>query len=130
MFTIEQIKEAHSKVKSGADFPQYVQKLKVLGLHYYDNYVTDGHTDYYGTDSYSIIGPAKYDVLKIASTGDKAKLERDLKVHQAGESDYQAFCRQAADAGVNKWTVDVQKMTCVYYDTAGNAMVTEKIPVP
>jgi hypothetical protein len=27
MFTITQIKEAHSKVKSGADFPAYIQGL-------------------------------------------------------------------------------------------------------
>jgi len=27
MFTIEQIKAAHNKVNSGADFPQYVQTI-------------------------------------------------------------------------------------------------------
>lgn len=32
MFTIEQIKEAHSKVKSGADFPNYIQDLIILGV--------------------------------------------------------------------------------------------------
>ena len=32
MFTIAQIKEAHSKVKSGADFPQYIQDLIQLDL--------------------------------------------------------------------------------------------------
>jgi hypothetical protein len=30
MFTIEQIDQAHSKVKSGADFPKYIQDLKNL----------------------------------------------------------------------------------------------------
>lgn len=28
MFTITQIENAHSKVKSGADFPKYIQDLK------------------------------------------------------------------------------------------------------
>ena len=32
MFTIEQIKNAHAKVKSGADFPTYVQNLIKLGV--------------------------------------------------------------------------------------------------
>ena len=32
MFTVEQIKAAHSKVKSGADFPAYIQEIKALGL--------------------------------------------------------------------------------------------------
>jgi hypothetical protein len=28
MFTLQEIKDAHSKVKSGADFPKYVHDLK------------------------------------------------------------------------------------------------------
>lgn len=32
MFTVTQIKEAHSKVKSGADFPKYIQEIKGFGV--------------------------------------------------------------------------------------------------
>jgi hypothetical protein len=32
MFTIAQIKKAHSKVKSGEDFPVYIQDLIALGV--------------------------------------------------------------------------------------------------
>lgn len=32
MFTVTQIKEAHSKVKSGADFPKYIQQIKGFAL--------------------------------------------------------------------------------------------------
>lgn len=32
MFTVEQIEEAHSKVKSGTDFPNYIQEIKNLGV--------------------------------------------------------------------------------------------------
>lgn len=48
MFTLEQIKEAHAKVRSGADFPTYVQDLIGLGVTCYQTYVSDGHTDYFG----------------------------------------------------------------------------------
>lgn len=30
MFTVEQIKAAHAKVKSGADFPGYITEIKSL----------------------------------------------------------------------------------------------------
>ncbi len=43
MFTLEQIKSAHSKVKSGADFPNYIQDLINLGIKSYHTYVSDGH---------------------------------------------------------------------------------------
>jgi len=32
MFTVEQIESAHGKVKSGADFPNYIQEIKKLGV--------------------------------------------------------------------------------------------------
>jgi len=43
MFTLNQVKQAHSKVKSGADFPAYIVAIKTLGVVYYQTYVTDGH---------------------------------------------------------------------------------------
>ena len=54
MFTLERIKAAHSKVKSGADFPAYVQELIVLGVINYETYVADGHTDYFGKNGFTI----------------------------------------------------------------------------
>jgi len=47
MFTIEQIKDAHAKVKSGADFPAYVQEVIRLGVTRYETYVADGQTHYF-----------------------------------------------------------------------------------
>ena len=41
MFTLEQIKSAHSKVKSGADFPNYVQDIIKLGVIFYETHVSD-----------------------------------------------------------------------------------------
>lgn len=66
MFTVEQIKTAHSKVKSGADFPAYIQDIKKLGVTHYETFVTDGHTDYYGVNDYKTTSPAKYEPLNIA----------------------------------------------------------------
>jgi len=40
----EQIKAAHSKVKSGADFPAYIQDIKKTGVTFYETSLTDDHT--------------------------------------------------------------------------------------
>lgn len=32
MFTVEQIETAHDKVKTGADFPNYIQEIKQMGV--------------------------------------------------------------------------------------------------
>lgn len=38
------------------------------------------------------------------------------------------FCQDAANTGVEKWTVDTTAMTCAYYDKTGKMMLEEKIP--
>ena len=68
MFTVEQIKTIHGKVKSGADFPTYIKEIKELGVTHYEAYVEDGHTDYHGANSYIAKVPKKYDPLTIAET--------------------------------------------------------------
>lgn len=128
MFTAEQIKAAHSKVKSGADFPAYIQDLKKLGVTYYETFVSDGHTDYYGIDNYKISTIAKYDTLKITETSDTEQFKADLGVHQQGATDYLTFCNDCAKSGIEKWEVCMDKMTCTYYNKAGNEILIEEIP--
>ena len=52
IFELKEIKEAQSKVKSGADFPNYIQELIKLGVKKYETYVHDGHSLYFGEDNY------------------------------------------------------------------------------
>jgi len=128
MFTLEQIKLAHSKVKSGADFPAYIQELKRLGLLSYETFVADGHTDYYGANNYKITSPSKYDVLSVAEISDEVLFKARLKTHQQGGTDYPTFCNDCAKTGVEKWRVNIEKMTCTYYDKQGKEILVEQIP--
>jgi len=128
MFTFEQIKAVHSKVKSGADFPRYIQDIIALGVKKYDTFVSDGHSHFFGADDFSTTSPAKYDMKSVAESSNGPKLIERLKFHQNGGTDYLTFCEEAASFGVEKWTVDTVKMTCTYYDKAGNTMLTEDIP--
>lgn len=128
MFTIEQIKQAHSKVKSGADFPAYIREIKSLGVTGYETFVKDGHTDYTGNDGQSASWDAKYAAIEVAGTSNSDEFKKHIKAHQQGLSDYPTLCKQAADCGVEKWKVDLQQLTCTYYDKKGNIMLEEKIP--
>jgi uncharacterized protein YbcV (DUF1398 family) len=128
MFTIEQIKEAHSKVKSGADFPNYVQDLIKLGVKSYEVYVADGQTHYFGKDSYTVQTEPNYSTLKVADTSDKIQFVDDLRNHQKGNTNYPTFCNDCAISGIEKWMVNTRQMTCIYYDKSGNEMLKEIIP--
>ena len=128
MFTVEQIKAAHSKVKSGADFPAYIQDIKKLGVTFYETFVTDGHTDYSGANDYKTSSVAKYDSLTIAPVSNIEQFKTDIKAHQQGKTDYPTFCNDCAKSGIEKWAVCMDKMTCTYYDKAGNEILVEQIP--
>ncbi len=129
MFTIEQIKAAHAKVKSGTDFPNYIQDLIILGVKGYDTYVNDGHTEYFGINDYKVIATEKYSSLTIAAGVNKEFFIQHLVNHQNGETDYLTFCNHAAQCGIFKWRVDIIEMTCTYLDEKNNPILIEKIPV-
>jgi uncharacterized protein YbcV (DUF1398 family) len=128
MFTLEQIKEAHAKVKSGADFPNYIQDLIILGVKGYDTFVNDGHTEYYGVNNYSVIADEKYAEIRIANFANKELFIELLLKHQSGETDYMTFCNHCAQCGIAKWRVDIIEMTCTYFDLSGSEILIEKIP--
>ncbi|MBU2906445.1 DUF1398 domain-containing protein [Arenibacter algicola] len=127
-FRADEIKKAHSKVKSGADFPTYIQDLKKLGVSHYETFVADGHTDYYGVNDYIIRSPAKYASLNIAQTSNKEEFQTQLKAHQEGKTDYPTFCNDASKSGIEKWVVLMEEMTCTYFDKANNSILVEEIP--
>jgi uncharacterized protein YbcV (DUF1398 family) len=128
MFTIDQIKKAHSKVKSGADFPSYIQEIKKLGVTFYETYVRDGHTDYFGANDYKTSTPAKYTEMTVADTPNSKQFQLELKEHQQGKTDFLTFISSCASFGIEKWAVNIDKMTCTYYDKAGNEILVEEIP--
>ena len=128
MFTVEQIKTAHSKVKSGADFPSYIKEIKLLGVTHYEAYVTDGHIEYHSGSDYSVTVAAKYQKLKIETKPKTEEFKAELLAHQQGKTDYLNFIKMCAGTGIEKWEVCMDKMTCTYFDQAGNEILVEKIP--
>ena len=128
MFNLKQLKAAHAKVKTGADFPNYIQEIKRLGLVTYDFMVSDGSITYRGEQGHKIITGAIYDPIIINPQASPGLLQQTIHIHQQGQTDFLAFCHQAAGAGAEKWVIDTQQMLCSYLDLAGNLMLAEPIP--
>ncbi|WBX99565.1 DUF1398 domain-containing protein [Chryseobacterium gambrini] len=128
MFTVEQIESAHGKVKTGADFPNYIKEIKELGVKSFETWVKDSHTEYFGENDFKTTSEPQYKDLAIADHYDQEKFIQQLKNHQRGETDYMKFCEDCAETGIEKWIVDLDQFTCIYYDKAGNEILTEEIP--
>lgn len=129
MFTIAQIKEAHSRVKSGADFPAYIQDLIALGVKGYDTFVNDGHVEYFGADNYRVVATETYNTITVAPAANKERFIEFLVMHQDGQTDYLTFCNHAGQCGIAKWSVNIIEMTCTYFDLSGAEILIEKIPI-
>jgi len=128
MFTVEQIEQAHQKVKSGADFPKYIQEIKQMGVAGFETWVKDSHTKYFGAKAYQRQSNPKYAELSIEGKSNKEKFVDYLKMHQRGETNYFAFCTHCSQTGIERWVVNLEKMTCTYFDKAGNEILVEQIP--
>jgi uncharacterized protein YbcV (DUF1398 family) len=128
MFTLVQIQTAHSKVKSGADFPAYIREIRQLGVISYETFVADGHVDYLGESNFRVSSQPKYEKLEISAEANINEFIKNLKEHQQGKTDYATFCEACAKIGIEKWAVSIENMTCIYYDAAGKEVLRENIP--
>jgi uncharacterized protein YbcV (DUF1398 family) len=128
VFTLVQIRAAHSQVKSGADFPAYIQDIKNLGVTHYETLVTNGQTNYFGANEYKVTSAPRYEPLVIEVNSNHEQFKADLKAHQQGKTDFPTFCAQCGAMGIKKWVVSIDKMTCTYYDSAGSEVLVEEIP--
>lgn len=128
MFTLQQITETHSQVKSWVDFPRYIQDLIKIWLSKYTVYVNDGHAEYFGKDWFTISSEAKYPKLEISEIINIDQFKSDLKSHQMWNTDYVTFINDCAKSGIVKWTVDTTNMTCTYYDLDNKNILVEQIP--
>jgi len=127
-FTIENIKAEHQKVKSGADFPQYIQAIKTLGVSHYKAYVSDGNTEYFNYENESAQTGRKYDTLIVSDILNLENFKVRLKLHQQGGTDYVTFCKDCAENGIKGWTMDLHVMTCIYFDQNETDVLTEQVP--
>ena len=130
MFTIQQIIQAQSKVKSGAYFPKLIQEMKSFAITQYENYVSNGKSQYFGANSNIVQGESKYTKLPVNRNSSAEKLKQALSIHQIGKTDYKTFCAHSAETGVEKWISNLQEMTFSYFDIDGNILVVESIPIP
>ncbi len=128
-FTLAQLNAAEVKVKTGADFPNYIKELMQMGVLCLETFVVDGNTVFHGAENHAVTASSKYPMLVVAKAYNPQQFQLDLKRHQQGESDFFTFCADCAKAGVNKWIIDVAEKTCTYFDLSGEAVLVESIPL-
>ena len=127
MFTTEQINHAHDRLGDAATLPEYVRALNSIGVQIYTSYLSDGHSEYFGENGYTIKSPAVHEKLAIADMSNREQVLEHLHLHNQQKTSYMEMSQGLADSGIEKWTVDTNNMTITFYDKAGNEMLMEAI---
>ena len=127
MFTIEQLNDLHDRLGTMETFSQYVRALKSAGVETYDSFLVDGHSEYFGRDGYTVKSPAVHQKLTVADTSNREAFLKHVHLHNQHRTSYLEMSRGSAESGIEKWTVDTNRMTMTFYDKAGNEMLVEAI---
>ena len=127
MFTIEQINDVHDRLGSAKTFAEYVRALKALGVERYESYLADGHSEYFGQGGYRVVSPPVHEMLAVAESGQPETFLQHMGRHERRETTYLEMSRGLAESGIEKWTVDMGRMTMTFYDKAGTEMLVEQI---
>lgn len=126
-FTLEQIEKVHNELGNANTLSDYARGLNALGVLSYDSYVTDGHSVYYGKNGYSITSPALHEVYPMAKKSDIASFQEIMRRSQAGKIGYEDMVKGLAHSGIEKWTMDTEKMTFTYTDVSGAKVLIEEL---
>jgi uncharacterized protein YbcV (DUF1398 family) len=104
-----------------------VVALKALGVERYDSYLADGHSEYFGQNGHSVVSPPVHEVLPIAQTVQRETFLQHLRRHERRETTYVEMSRGLAQRGIEKWTVDADRMTMTFYAKTGRELLVEQI---
>jgi uncharacterized protein YbcV (DUF1398 family) len=127
MFTLEQINDIHDRLGHAETLPQYLEALRSIGVDYYDSFITDGHSEYFGKGDHTVVSPPVHEKLSIAETSNRESFLKHLELHNQGKTNYLEMSKGLADSGIEKWTFDTNKMTIVYYDKDRREILVEAI---
>jgi uncharacterized protein YbcV (DUF1398 family) len=127
VFTIEQINDLHDRLGTMETFAEYVRALKSVGVERFDSYVVDGHSEFFGTDGHTVMSPETHETISVADTSNREAFLEHLNLHSQHKTSYVEMSQGLAESGIEKWTVDMNRMTMTYYDKTGNALLIESI---
>jgi len=126
-FSLESIKQAQ-KLYTGPDFPKLVREYKIMGI-VTNVYNIETGLVIYTNKQQDVIEDSGVKVdIGIPQNSNYEEAMLGIKRNQKGESDFIAFCREVAKSGIYKWIVDLESMTCNYYDKQEKMIISEVIP--
>ncbi|EOB7930488.1 DUF1398 domain-containing protein [Staphylococcus aureus] len=126
-FTLSAIQQAHQQF-TDVDFPKLFKAFKDMGMTYNIVNIQDGTATYVHQSEDDIVTSSVKSNHPVAQKSNKTIVQDVLTRHQQGQTDFETFCDEMAEAGIYKWHIDIQAGTCTYIDLQDQAVISELIP--
>ncbi|ABP90732.1 TPA: DUF1398 family protein [Streptococcus suis] len=127
MFTLENINHGHEQF-TGPDFPKLIAYFKDLGMVENIVDIQSGQVTYRSQTGQTLEKQGYQVTIPVSDQANLDQFVTILRNHQAGQTDFLTFCQETAEAGIYKWVIDLEAMTCSYMDKAEQAVFVETIP--
>lgn len=126
-FKLSAIQQAHQQF-TGVDFPKLFMAFKDMGMTYNIVNIQDGTATYVHQSEDDIVTSSVKSNHPVAPSSNQSIVQDVLTRHQQGQTDFETFCDEMAQAGIYKWHIDIQAGTCTYIDLQEQAIISELIP--
>lgn len=126
-FKLSAIQQAHQQF-TGVDFPKLFKAFKDMGMTYNIVNIQDGTATYVHQSEDDIVTSSVKSNHPVAPSSNQSIVQDVLTRHQQGQTDFETFCDETAQAGIYKWHIDIQAGTCTYIDLQEQAIISELIP--
>ncbi|HDH6936496.1 TPA: DUF1398 family protein [Staphylococcus aureus] len=126
-FKLSAIQQAHQQF-TGVDFPKLFKAFKDMGMTYNIVNIQDGTATYVHQSEDDIVTSSVKSNHPVAPSSNQSIVQDVLTRHQQGQTDFETFCYEMAQAGIYKWHIDIQAGTCTYIDLQEQAIISELIP--
>ncbi|HHJ5173380.1 TPA: DUF1398 domain-containing protein [Staphylococcus aureus] len=126
-FKLSAIQQAHQQF-TGVDFPKLFKAFKDMGMTYNIVNIQDGTATYVHQSEDDIVTSSVKSNHPVAPSSNQSIVQDVLTRHQQGQTDFETFCDEMAQAGIYKWHIDIQAGTCTYIDLQEQAIISKLIP--
>ncbi|HIH7846815.1 TPA: DUF1398 domain-containing protein [Staphylococcus aureus] len=126
-FKLSAIQQAYQQF-TGVDFPKLFKAFKDMGMTYNIVNIQDGTATYVHQSEDDIVTSSVKSNHPVAPSSNQSIVQDVLTRHQQGQTDFETFCDEMAQAGIYKWHIDIQAGTCTYIDLQEQAIISELIP--
>ncbi|HCM7228898.1 TPA: DUF1398 family protein [Klebsiella aerogenes] len=127
MESLSLLREHLEKVRMDADFSAFISTLNDNNIAYYVYFVATGNITFVKkNEDFVPLKSSRY-LLKINPAVSARDARIAAKRHFYGETTYEIYCGELANAGVFRWIVDLSTNVRSYYSVTNRLLHTESL---